>query len=536
MNALGRLRPALAVATLFVVSAIRSFGQSNPPPSPQLSLFDALQSTLASQPQLHIQQEQVAGSRAERQIARGQFDTTLGASFFQNRINNPLTIVNQEQAALLGIVTNNQVTNVSNLDVSATKEFRNGVTISPSFIVTRATDNLYNMTGTNLSTLVFQVDVPLLRGRGRSAADAQETAAEIEVQASLLDLNQTISALLSDTASNYWNAIGAAKALAVAQESEDRSKIYVDNVQMLIKADRVPRAEIEQVNANMASRAATRIAAEQSLIAAQQRLALAMGLSTGQMANIETPTDDFPQDEQQALAVVNTQSIQQFFNLALASRADYLAARKRELEQKTLRAAARNGTRPQLNLDLSSGYSSLQEGTGVSDFFTAPGRAVRGPDVGAGVVYRFPPSNNAALGALRLAESNVRQAELRTLGASQTIMAAVVTAIAGVRNAALQLQRAREAVAASQSALDGEREKYRLGVGQIVDVLTIEDRLTVAEESLVNAELGYALALTQLRFATGTIVAPDQTVQSVDREVFLTVPIPSATKQPAGKD
>ena len=134
------------------------------------------------------------------------------------------------------------------------------------------------------------------------------------------------------------------------------------------------------------------------------------------------------------------------------------------------------------------------------------------------------------------AQSSVRQAELRTLQTSQTIMASVVTAVAGVRNAALQLQRAREAVASSQAALDGEREKYRLGVGQLVDVLTMEDRLTTAEQNQVTAELGYALALTQLRFATGSIVEPDKTVQSVDHEVFLTVPIPAAAKISTGKE
>ena len=233
------------------------------------------------------------------------------------------------------------------------------------------------------------------------------------------------------------------------------------------------------------------------------------------------------------LAVLDSHSLQQFFDLALGHRADYLAAKKREMEQRTLLTPARNGVLPQLNLNLSTGYSSLDEGTGVANFFSAPGRAPRGPDVGVGVTYQFPPSNNAAFGALMLAQSNVRQAELRTLQTSQAIMASVVTAVGGVRNAALQLQRAREAVAASQAALEGEREKYRLGVGQLVDVLTMEDRLTVAEQSQVTAELGYALALAQLRFATGSIVAPDQTVQSVDRDIFFTVPVPVAQKPPA---
>ena len=134
------------------------------------------------------------------------------------------------------------------------------------------------------------------------------------------------------------------------------------------------------------------------------------------------------------------------------------------------------------------------------------------------------------------AQSNVRQAELRTLQTSEGIMASVVTAVGGVRSAALQLRSAKEAVAASQAALDGEREKYRLGVGQLVDVLTMEDRLTIAQQGEVTAELSYALALTQLRFATGTIVEPDKTVQSVEREVFFSVPAPTPQPRPAGKD
>ena len=535
MSSLRRRRPALVLGAILLVCGLHSFGQSSAPPPQPLSLIEALQSTLASQPALHIQEQQVVSSRAVRQQASGTFDTVIGTTLSQNRINNPLTRFDQEQAGLLGIVTNNQASNVTSLNIGATKEYRNGISISPSLLNTRTTDNIYDVGGVNLTTLAIQINVPLLRGRGRSVVAAQETAAGIEVEASLLDLNQTISSLLFNTASSYWNAVGSAEDLKVAQGSEDRGKVYVENVQTLIAAGRVPEAEIHQVNANLATRSAARIAAEQSLIAARQQLALAMGMSTDQMASIGMPVEDFPKDDAQVLTVLNSNSPQEFYDWALEHRADYLAAKKRESEEKTLLTPARNGILPKLNLSLSSGYSSLDEGTGVANFFAAPGRAPRGPDVGVGVTYQFPPSNHAALGALILAQSDVRQAELRTLQTSQSIMASVVTAVGGVRNAALQLQRARGAAAASQAALEGEREKYRLGAGQLVDVLTMEDRLTVAEQTLVSAELNYALALAQLRFATGSIIAPDKTVQAVDREVFFTVPVPGSPKPPMAK-
>ena len=297
-------------------------------------LLEALQSTLSNQPALHIGEQQVVASRAVRRQASGPFDTVIGTTLSQNRINNPLTLFNQEQAGLLGIITNNQVSNVTTLDIGATKEYRNGVTISPSFLATRTTDNIYDIGGVNLTTLAFQVNVPLLRGRGRDVVAATETAAGIEVEASLLDLNQTISSLLSNTASSYWNAVGAARNLKVAQGSEERGKIYVDNVQTLIAAGRVPEAEIHQVNANLATRSAARIAAEQSLIAARQQLALAMGMSTDQMASVGMPVEDFPIDDGQVLAVLNAHPLQEFYDLALEHRADYLAAKKREMEQK----------------------------------------------------------------------------------------------------------------------------------------------------------------------------------------------------------
>jgi len=536
MNSLQCRRWALAVGTILLVCCLRSLGQSSAPSPQPLGLVEALQSTLANQPALHIQEQQVVASRGASRQASGLFDTVIGTTFSQNRINNPLTLFNQEQAALLGIITSDQVNNQTILDIGATKEYRNGVTISPSLLTTRTTDNIYYIGGVNLSTLSFQVTVPLLRGRGRDVVAATETAAGIEVEASLLDLNQTISSLLANTSSSYWNAVGAVRNLKVAQASEDRGKIYVENVQTLIAAGRVPQTEIHQVVANLATRSAARIAAEQGLVAARQQLALAMGLSTDQMASVGIPTEDLPKDDGLALAILNSHSLQQFFDLALERRADYLADKKREMGQRALLTPARNATLPELNLNLSTGYSSLSEGTGFVDFLRAPGRAPRGPDLGAGITYRFPPSNNAAFGALMQAQSNVRQAELRTLQTSQTIMASVVTAVGGVRNAALQLQRAQEAVTASQEALQGEREKYRLGVGQIVDVLTMEDRLTTAEQNQVAAELGYALALTQLRFATGSIVEPDKTVQSVERDVFLTVPVPAAPKRPVGKE
>jgi outer membrane protein TolC len=118
------------------------------------------------------------------------------------------------------------------------------------------------------------------------------------------------------------------------------------------------------------------------------------------------------------------------------------------------------------------------------------------------------------------------QAGYRTQESARNITSSVIVAEASVRSAALQLEKVNESVALFRTALDNEREKFRLGVGSLVDVLTVEDRLNEVLVSQVQAELGYAVALARLRQGTGTVVEPDKAVQSVDPSVFLTLPMP----------
>ena len=496
-------------------------GSNLPDHFERLTLLESLESTLANQPQLHIQEQQVEISRALKQQATGQFDLALAGNFSQAHTNTPLT---RSQSALVvaeGFApSSNLAQNLSILNLGATKLFRTGVQISPLYQTTRPTDNLTTTQGTNVSSIDFTVTVPLLRGRGREAVAARETAAGREVSATLLDLNQLISDLFVATASSYWQAVAAGKQLEVAKASEERGKTYVENVETLIRADRVAKSEINQVAANLATRTADRIAAEQNLIAAQQQLAVAMGLDSDQISNANFSLEEFPEPEAPRLADTITKYVQQAF----IRRADYLAAQIRVDESRILMVSAQNTLKPQLNVSFQTGASGLSEGTAPAQFINSPYHAIQGLDAIGGITYNFPVNNNLAKGEVRQALAGLNQAHLRVTDLSHSISSSVVTAISAARNAALQLDKARESVKSFELALQAEREKFSLGLNSLVDVLTVEDRLTTAMATEVSAQLSYALAVTQVRSATGTIVEPDKTVHSVDRDVFFTLP------------
>jgi outer membrane protein TolC len=298
----------------------------------------------------------------------------------------------------------------------------------------------------------------------------------------------------------------------------------VDNVQVLIQAERIPKSEINQATANLAKRTADRIAAEQNLIRAQQELAVSIGLDVAQMWHVSFSLEDFPQPDLQRLPVLNAEVIAEHVQRALSRRADYLATQRRVEESNVLLAAARNALKPQLDLNFNTGVSGLSEGTAPAQFLNSPYRSIQGLDATAGITYNYPVRNNVAIGQMRQAQGALTQAQLRAADVRRRISSSTITSLNAVHNSAMQLDKARESVRFFEAALQGEREKFSLEFASLVDVLTIEDRLTTAMTDQVSAELGYALALTQLRSATGTIVDPYEEVHSVDRSLFFNMP------------
>ena len=507
---------------MFVAATLRS----QPPAT--LTLQQALESTLAQHTQARIGEQQILASRAAQRVATGIFDPLHTARLQQSFAPTPLSTADQ---VLDGIGSPTAAdTNLTTLSAASTQLFRNGITAGPVVELDRTLDRVTNAAGISQSRLAYQLTIPLLRNRGPQVVAAAEISAGVQVQASVLDLNQTYTDLLANTATSYWNLVGALRLLAVAESSEERGRKLLENVQDLIQADRIPRNEINQVRANLADRIAARIEARQQVVVARQQLALAMGVAPEQMASVPDPADDFP-------GAVNApsndpESVRRYIELALSQRSDYLAAKKRVDADRALLPQAKNALLPNVDLTLSAGYSGLREGVYPPSYVAALINGVHGPDVLGGVSYAFAPRNNAAAGRLTQIETTVRIAELTADNTARTISSEVVVSLEGVRNAGLRLEKARESVGSFQVALEAEREKYRLGFNSLVDILTTEDRLTSSLAVEVQARLEAAVELAQLRHATGTLVGPNATTPHADRQAFVTLPTPVGPGQP----
>ncbi len=519
-----RFVPFLAFTLVTSPSTFAQQPLPGSPGPPGISLLEAVRSTLQKHPMLRFQQQQVEISRAVKQQRSGDFDMTLEALASQNRANNPLTEADRNLAILEGFSTENLATNLTTVSGGAQRLLRSGLVIGSHIEMNRTTDNSQLVSGANRARLTFDVTVPLMRGKGREVATALETSAQVDVEASLFSLNHTIAELILSAATSYWQYLASLGQLTILTNSEARGKEYVESVQTLVEADKLPRSEINQVQANFASRTAGRISFEQQAAEARNNLGFAMGLGPRELIDLSGLSDPFPEGERLTPPAVSPDSIRSAIEEALKRRADYLSAEKHRESAEVLRKYSKNGLLPRLDLTFTGGYAALQDGRRPDEFLAPLFTGARGPDVILSLNYSFAPAKNLALGRVAEAEATYQQTVFQSADKARAIANSVATSITAVYNSISRLQKTREAVAGYQVALEGERDKLRLGVGSLTDMLTVETRLTDALLDQVNARLAYALALVNFRFASGTLVDPAGTAQSLERELFYSLP------------
>jgi|WetSurMetagenome_2_1015567.scaffolds.fasta_scaffold38242_3 outer membrane protein TolC len=492
-------------------------------PSRGVGVLEAATTTLQSHPMLQAEQQRVQASRAIRLQASGKFDSQVTWSAEHRRSNSPLTDSARLSLQQSGSDLANESLNVTTVTAEFSRLFRSGLSVGPRLEIVRSEGNLYDIDGASRARLSFDVNMPLLRGRGRDVVASGETSAVLNVEASALDLNQAAAGLLLATATAYWRYVGAVRQLEIVSGAEARAREYVQNVETLVRADKIPRSELFQVRANLAGRAADRIYAEQQVAESRDALALAMGLPTDQVNEVPPPSDAFPAEpaDDASLAPARVPS---YVAMAIAGRADCLAAETRKRSADVARRASSNGVKPQLDLVLSTGFAGLHEGGGPREFLGSVFTRAQGPDLAFGLRFSQPASNTTARGQLAEAEASYQQAALVSAETARQAAAAVSIASSSVTLGTQRVRKAREAVSLYESALEAEQDKLRLAAGSLTDLLTVEDRLTSALGTLVAAQEAFATAIARFRHATGTLVPADRTALSIDRDSFFTLP------------
>src|SRR5206468_10548966 len=102
-------------------------------------------------------------------------------------------------------------------------------------------------------------------------------------------------------------------------------------------------------------------------------------------AQLPPPADDFPDGVNQPPPSRSAERVRSLIDLALAHRADFLAAEKKREASNVIRRSASDRLRPHLDLTISGGYASLREGRRPDDFLVSPFTRMSGPNAVVGL-------------------------------------------------------------------------------------------------------------------------------------------------------
>lgn len=470
-----------------------------------LGLMQAVQVTLYRQPAVLIQQQEVETSRGNLRMEAGTFDPTLGSSFLYQTNEYAPTYWQNE---LYGIGDRTYTTTESS--ISLKKKTRYGISFGPSVDITRShgiTDYMLP-TSANQAIVYFTVNVPLLKGRGKEATDANEMAAQEQLEASQLDLEQTISRSILDTTIAYWAYLEALMQLRVLRAMEEDANQTLKDTRLLVQGDEQPASDLETFEANLAQKKSQRVAGEQKLFEARQNLGLAMGLAYGAIDNLPLPADPFPDSQTQETPEINVNP-DALFQEALLKRADFRALKKREKAARILLTAANKNVLPRLDINAGVGYAGLQDGGEANDYLQSLGRNITGANYSAGLKLTYPFGNNEAEGLVLQRRSGLKKRIIQTHDIERKINSGIMVAVQALWRTLRELRETRSSIAHYIKAVKNEQMKFSMGMASVLDVINMQDRLRNVKLSEVSQMSKFANAVVQLGYETGNLVMVD---------------------------
>lgn len=510
--------PALLLAALVAAAPALS---APPPAEVPLTLAEARARALEKNVDLRVERESEAISASGESRAKGAYDPALRADARWRDRTDPVNSIisgaptgelapnNQGWAASLGISQLLPTGGTLSLTTSASRD---------------ETDNVFAILSPAWSTSIgLELRQPLLKNRAIDPARQGLRVARVDRSRSAAAVARVSSETVAAVERAWWSLLAARRdveARRSAVELADRQKA---DVEARVEAGTLSEADLAPPVAELERRKGELFASREAAARAGNALKALL---------LADPSDPLwsatllPADEPEPPALPAPD-----VDAALAAAADRrpevaeAAARLARLEVDD--EAARDRTRPQLDLvgayvrrgmagsqnpglappfpvDATSIPDAIDGGLGRSYGTIAEGRF---PDASIGLALTVPLGNRAARADAAAARSSRTQAELALLKTRQAIQVEVRNAAVALETAGQRLAAARAGMAAAQTQLKAEEERFDAGLSTSFFVLTRQNDLTQARLAETAALADLRKAGVEWSRANGTLLA-----------------------------
>ncbi|MFK8007120.1 MAG: TolC family protein, partial [Saprospiraceae bacterium] len=319
----------------------------------------------------------------------------------------------------------------------------------------------------------------------------------------------------------YWQYLTATKTLEIYNENEARVNKVLEITNELVKAEKKPMGDLLQIQADLKDKERLTILAEQGVFSARQNLGREIGFSTVESEGIGIPENDFPDIDK----IEENLSLQDFLDIAYRNRADLKAINKSLEALGVYLDVANNNLKPQLDLTGIVSYGGQDIGNGVDRFFTAIGQQQgRNYQVGVGLKYLFPIQNNSAEANQLNNQLQYNDQEILLKNQIRNIELNVSIAFNNFLNSIEAVKKSEQALIYYEEVFKNEQFKFQNGLTTILNLILFQERLTFAHLDYIQNQQQFAIAISNLRYETGTIFSEKLNGNTINLDLFYTLP------------
>ncbi len=477
----------------------------------RLGLDDALLLALENNTDVNVDRIQYDLSRFSLQRAYGTFDPSITAGFAPTRSVSPTS------SSLQGASTLSSLSQTSS--VNYTQEFETGTLFGAGLSTTRSsTNSSFSIVNPSFfSGLTFSIAQPLWRKGGIFPNRAPIIIAQRGIRQSQANFRAQVSDILSRAVNQYWDVVEARKSLEVIRKSVELADASYKHDKRALELGALPPLEIYRSESQVAQRKIAQIQAEYNLKRVEETLRQTIGADLDpRIGALDLDLIETVETSGNLLTVDLADTLKQ----ALKNRAELEAQRQQlSIDDVTVRVA-NNNLKPDLNL--SANYTSNGLG-GVAFGTSAAGSPVvvsnggfgdsisqlagfNFPTYGMSLNLRLPIRNRAAAADLGSALVSKKNDLYRMRGLEQSISTEVKNAVHDLELSELVINAAQQSRDLAMKTLNAEERKYQLGAGTIFFVLDAQNQLSSAELALVQSQIAYQRALTEVDHATGSLL------------------------------
>jgi outer membrane protein len=472
----------------------------------RLSLQDAVVLTLENNSLVRVQETQVESAKVSLFGAHAPFDPIVTSSY---NVNSSTFPPDSELQGTGG--TANVTTTVQTAAVNYSETFWTGTNVQVGLNSSNLFSNnsFFFVNPSVTSLLNFQVTQPLLRNGWFFPNTAPLIIARRSLDESRAAFAAQVSTDILQAVNQYWAVVEAKGNLDVAQRSQDAAEATYKRDKRALELGALPPLDIYRSESQVASRRVSVIQGEYAVKQAEDALRMTIGADQDPYFQaLDLELTEKPEPDGELRSIDNAAAIQ----TALTKRPEMQAVRDALSIDSTRIRLAHNQMLPELDLTGVYGAngvnSKLVNQNPVMTSSLGQLATFNFPTYGAQLSLTLPIRNHAARAQLGTALVSRRSDMYTERQTSEQVQL-------DVKNAIHQLEQAKLSMAAGKEALDlakkntaAEQRKYELGQGTIFLVLEAQTEQATAEQSLLQAQVGYQLAVAAVDFATGELLEP----------------------------